>query len=71
MTRRRCACGPASRLAVHDGLPEDVRLKKTVARLASYLQGYGYLPASTPTAGTLRRSSGSGWTRRARRSVPQ
>jgi probable F420-dependent oxidoreductase len=26
---------------VHDGLPEPLRLKKTVGRLATYLQGYG------------------------------
>ena len=32
---------------VHDGLPEDVRLKKTVGRLASYLQGYGDLLVRT------------------------
>jgi 5,10-methylenetetrahydromethanopterin reductase len=32
---------------VHDGLPEDVRLKKTVGRLATYLQGYGDLMVST------------------------
>jgi probable F420-dependent oxidoreductase len=32
---------------VHDGLPEDVRLKKTVGRLASYLQGYGDLLVKT------------------------
>jgi probable F420-dependent oxidoreductase len=32
---------------VHDGLPEDLRLKKTVGRLASYLQGYGDLLVST------------------------
>ena len=32
---------------VHDGLPEDVRLKKTVGRLASYLQGYGDLLVHT------------------------
>lgn len=32
---------------VHDGLPEDLRLKKTVGRLASYLQGYGDLLVRT------------------------
>ena len=32
---------------VHDGLPEDLRLKKTVGRLATYLQGYGDLMVST------------------------
>ena len=32
---------------VHDGLPEALRLKKTVGRLASYLQGYGDLLVST------------------------
>lgn len=32
---------------VGDHLPEDVRLKKTVARLATYLQGYGDLLVST------------------------
>ncbi|HWE54125.1 MAG TPA: TIGR03857 family LLM class F420-dependent oxidoreductase [Acidimicrobiales bacterium] len=32
---------------VHDGLPEAVRLKKTVGRLATYLQGYGDLMVST------------------------
>jgi probable F420-dependent oxidoreductase len=32
---------------VHDGLPEDLRLKKTVGRLATYLQGYGDLLVRT------------------------
>lgn len=32
---------------VHDGLADDVRLKKTVGRLASYLQGYGDLLVRT------------------------
>ncbi len=32
---------------VHDGLPEDLRLKKTVGRLATYLQGYGDLLVAT------------------------
>jgi probable F420-dependent oxidoreductase len=32
---------------VHDGLPEELRLKKTVGRLATYLQGYGDLMVST------------------------
>jgi 5,10-methylenetetrahydromethanopterin reductase len=32
---------------VHDGLPEKLRLKKTVGRLASYLQGYGDLLVRT------------------------
>jgi probable F420-dependent oxidoreductase len=32
---------------VGDHLPEDLRLKKTVARLATYLQGYGDLLVST------------------------
>jgi 5,10-methylenetetrahydromethanopterin reductase len=32
---------------VPDGLPEDLRLKKTVGRLASYLQGYGDLLVRT------------------------
>jgi probable F420-dependent oxidoreductase len=32
---------------VHDGLPEAVRLKKTVGRLATYLQGYGDLLVET------------------------
>ncbi len=32
---------------VHDGLPDDIRLKKTVGRLASYLQGYGDLLVKT------------------------
>ncbi len=32
---------------VHDGLPEEIRLKKTVGRLASYLQGYGDLLVRT------------------------
>jgi probable F420-dependent oxidoreductase len=32
---------------VHDGLPEAVRLKKTVGRLATYLQGYGDLLVDT------------------------
>ena len=32
---------------VHDGLPDEIRLKKTVGRLASYLQGYGDLLVRT------------------------
>jgi probable F420-dependent oxidoreductase len=32
---------------VHDALPYDLRLKKTVGRLASYLQGYGDLLVRT------------------------
>jgi probable F420-dependent oxidoreductase len=32
---------------VHDGLPEDARLRKTVGRMATYLQGYGDLMVST------------------------
>ncbi len=32
---------------VHDGLPDDLRLKKTVGRLATYLQGYGDLLVRT------------------------
>ena len=32
---------------VHDDLPEDLRLKKTVGRLATYLQGYGDLLVQT------------------------
>jgi probable F420-dependent oxidoreductase len=32
---------------VHDGLPEELRLRKTVGRLATYLQGYGDLLART------------------------
>jgi 5,10-methylenetetrahydromethanopterin reductase len=32
---------------VHDGLPEEVRLRKTVGRLATYLQGYGDLMVKT------------------------
>ena len=32
---------------VHDGLPEPVRLTKTVGRLATYLQGYGDLLVQT------------------------
>jgi probable F420-dependent oxidoreductase len=32
---------------VHDGLPEELQLKKTVGRLASYLQGYGDLLVRT------------------------
>ena len=32
---------------VHDGLPEHVRLKKTVGRLATYLQAYGDLLVRT------------------------
>jgi probable F420-dependent oxidoreductase len=34
-------------LVVGDWLPEDVRLKKTVGRLATYLQGYGDLMVRT------------------------
>ena len=33
--------------AIGDHLPEDVRLKKTVGRLATYLQAYGDLMVST------------------------
>jgi probable F420-dependent oxidoreductase len=32
---------------VHDRLPDDLRLKKTVGRLATYLQGYGDLLVET------------------------
>jgi len=32
---------------IHDGLPEDLRLRKTVGRLATYLQGYGDLLVAT------------------------
>ena len=32
---------------VHDGLPESLRLRKTVGRLATYLQGYGDLLVET------------------------
>jgi probable F420-dependent oxidoreductase len=32
---------------VHDGLPEPLRLKKTVGRIATYLQGYGDLLVET------------------------
>ena len=32
---------------VHDGLPDELRLKKTVGRLATYLQGYGDLLVDT------------------------
>lgn len=32
---------------VHDGLPEELRLRKTVGRLATYLQGYGDLLVRT------------------------
>ena len=32
---------------VHDELPEELRLKKTVGRLATYLQGYGDLLVAT------------------------
>ena len=32
---------------MHDGLPEPLRLKKTVGRLATYLQGYGDLMVET------------------------
>jgi 5,10-methylenetetrahydromethanopterin reductase len=32
---------------VHDGLPRELQLKKTVGRLASYLQGYGDLMVRT------------------------
>jgi probable F420-dependent oxidoreductase len=32
---------------VHDGLPEALRLRKTVGRLATYLQGYGDLMVAT------------------------
>jgi 5,10-methylenetetrahydromethanopterin reductase len=32
---------------VHDGLPEDLRLRKTVGRLATYLQGYCDLLVAT------------------------
>jgi 5,10-methylenetetrahydromethanopterin reductase len=32
---------------VHDGLPEALRLRKTVGRMATYLQGYGDLMVAT------------------------
>jgi probable F420-dependent oxidoreductase len=32
---------------IHDGIDPDLRLKKTVGRLATYLQGYGDLMVST------------------------
>ncbi|HEY8525693.1 MAG TPA: TIGR03857 family LLM class F420-dependent oxidoreductase [Acidimicrobiales bacterium] len=32
---------------VHDGLPEELRLRKTVGRMATYLQGYGDLLVET------------------------
>jgi 5,10-methylenetetrahydromethanopterin reductase len=32
---------------IHDGIPDDLRLKKTVGRLATYLQGYGDLMVET------------------------
>jgi 5,10-methylenetetrahydromethanopterin reductase len=32
---------------IHDGIPDDARLKKTVGRLATYLQGYGDLLVET------------------------
>ena len=32
---------------VHDGLPEPLRLRKTVGRMATYLQGYGDLLVGT------------------------
>jgi probable F420-dependent oxidoreductase len=32
---------------IHDGIPDDLRLKKTVGRLATYLQGYGDLLVET------------------------
>ena len=32
---------------IHDGLPEDLRVRKTVGRLATYLQGYGDLLVAT------------------------
>jgi alkanesulfonate monooxygenase SsuD/methylene tetrahydromethanopterin reductase-like flavin-dependent oxidoreductase (luciferase family) len=32
---------------IHDGLPHDLQLKKTVGRLATYLQGYGDLLVRT------------------------
>jgi 5,10-methylenetetrahydromethanopterin reductase len=32
---------------IHDGIPADLRLKKTVGRLATYLQGYGDLLVET------------------------
>jgi probable F420-dependent oxidoreductase len=42
---------------IPDGLPEDVRLKKTVGRLGTYLQGYGELLVRTNgwDQGVLRR----------------
>ncbi|MEZ5257998.1 MAG: LLM class flavin-dependent oxidoreductase [Ilumatobacteraceae bacterium] len=51
----RRASGPRSRrgqvwscfATIGDHLPEDVRLKKTVGRMATYLQGYGDLMVST------------------------
>ena len=37
----------SSYATVHDGLPEELRLRKTVGRLATYLQGYGDLMVRT------------------------
>ena len=47
---------------VGDHLPEELRLKKTVARLATYLQGYGDLLVR-PTTGIRLCWNGSGPTR--------
>jgi alkanesulfonate monooxygenase SsuD/methylene tetrahydromethanopterin reductase-like flavin-dependent oxidoreductase (luciferase family) len=41
-----CGCGRVF-ATVGDHLPEELRLKKTVARLATYLQGYGDLMVNT------------------------
>src|SRR5208282_5158208 len=40
---------------VGDHLPEQLRLKKTVARLATYLQGYGDLRLAPNSSNTARR----------------
>ena len=39
---------------VHDGLAAELQLKKTVGRLATYLQGYGDLLVSTNGWGSRR-----------------
>ena len=45
-TRRRCGSGRATRRSA-TRIPDDLRLKKTVGRLATYLQGYGDLLVRT------------------------
>ena len=52
-TRRPCASGRATRPST-TGSPTTLRLKKTVGRLATYLQGYGDLMVADQPVGSRR-----------------